>query len=99
MKRILQRLVSLALLLIALFYAASQIRPLNLKISAAPLKPADAATRAKVNEDYGKLPLSFEINRGQSDAPISFLSKGGNYSILFRPGEVRLNLNVAELNK
>ena len=99
MKTILHRLVSFSLLLTCLLCAASQVHRLNSKTRAASLKPADAATQAKVNEAYGKLPFSFEINRGQADAPISFLSKGGNYSILFRPGEVRLNLNVAELNK
>ncbi len=97
MKSILHRVVSLALLLICLYCAASQVRPINSKSSAAPLKPADAATQAKVNEAYGKLPLSFEVNRGQADAPVRFLSMGGNYSILLGPNGVALNLKGAEL--
>lgn len=66
MNRILTRFVSLSLLLICLFCAASQVRTLNPKTSASTLKPADTATQAKLNEVYGKLPLSFEINRGQA---------------------------------
>src|SRR5215475_3037732 len=99
MRSILHHLVYLSLLLVCLFCAASQVRTLNPKISAATLKPADAATQAKVNEAYGKLPLSFEVNRGQVDATIRFLSMGADYSILFRPDQVRLSLNGAELNK
>ncbi|MGH9940401.1 MAG: hypothetical protein ACREAM_29515, partial [Blastocatellia bacterium] len=99
MKSILHRSVSLSLLLICLFCAASQVRTLNSKTSAAPLKPADATTQAKVNDVYGKLPLSFEINRGQADAPVRFLSMGGNYSILLGPNEVALNLDGAESSK
>src|SRR5262245_38887610 len=97
MKSIPHCLVSLALLLVCLFCAASQVRPLNAKTSAAPLNPAAATTRAKMNEAYGKLPLSFEINQGQADAPVKFLSIGGNYTILLSPNEVALNLNGAEL--
>src|SRR5262245_50642974 len=99
MKSILHRLVCLPLLLVCLFCAASQVRTLNSKTWAAPLKPADSATQAKINEAYGKLPLSFEVNRGQAEAPVRFLSTGANYSILFRPDEVKLSLNGAELDK
>src|SRR5215510_14966910 len=99
MKSILHRLVCLSLLLVCLFCAASQVRPLNSKTSAASLKPADTATQVRVNEAYGKLPLSFEVNLGQADAPVRFLSTGANYSILFHPDEVKLSLNRAELDK
>src|SRR5262247_3192902 len=99
MKSVPHRLVYLALLLVCFFCAASQVRTLRARTSAASLKPADAETQAKVNEAYGKLPLSFEINRGQARAPIRFLSTGGNYSILLSPNEVALNLNGAELSR
>src|SRR5260221_589057 len=36
----------------------------------------DDATRARVGEAYGKLSLSFEANRGQTDSRVSFLSRG-----------------------
>ena len=41
-------------------------------------KPASSAepTQARLAESYGKLPLSFEANRGQTDSRVKFLSRG-----------------------
>ena len=50
----------------------------------------DVKARALTN--YGKLPLSFEENRGQSDPRVKFLSHGSAYSILLAPSEVLLKL-------
>src|ERR1035437_5704740 len=55
--------------------------------------PEDVKTQAIVN--YGKLPLSFEENRGQTDARAKFLSHGRDYSILLAPSEVLLTLQSA----
>ncbi len=99
MKRILHPLVSLALLLICIFCAASQVRILNSKTSATTLKPADAATQAKVNESYGRLPLSFEINRGQADPSIKFLARGANYNFSIAPTEATLQFRDASTNQ
>src|ERR1700683_490992 len=44
------------------------------------------AAQAKIPEDYGKLPLSFEANRGQTDPKVKFLSRGSGYS-LFLTGD------------
>ncbi|HUK16182.1 MAG TPA: SBBP repeat-containing protein, partial [Bryobacteraceae bacterium] len=52
-------------------------------------------TKARALLSYGKLPLSFEENRGQSDARVRFLSHGNDYSILLTPSEVLLNLQAA----
>lgn len=41
----------------------------------------DEAPRARVAEAYGKLPISFEADHGQTDAQVHFLSRGGNYSL------------------
>jgi len=43
--------------------------------SAAMTSPADAVTQAQVSSSYGKLPLSFEINRGQTDSQVKFLAR------------------------
>ena len=40
--------------------------------------PAVAAEHAAAN--YGKIPLSFEPNRGQTGASVKFLSRGSGYS-------------------
>jgi len=47
---------------------------------------------ARLRENYGKLPLSFEENRGQADARVKFLSQGNGYTLLLSPGAVQLNL-------
>ena len=99
MKSLLHRLVSLSLLLICLLCAASQVRKLNSKTWAASLKPADAATRARVNEAYGNLPLSFEVNRGQADPSIKFISRGGSYNLSFAPTGATLHLQGASANQ
>jgi hypothetical protein len=41
----------------------------------------DEAAGARVNMAYGKLPISFEANHGQTDAQVDFLSRGSCYSL------------------
>ena len=43
--------------------------------------------RARLSEGYGKLPLRFEINQGQTDAQVRFLVRGGGYSLFLTPTE------------
>jgi len=38
------------------------------------------ALRAKVAEIYGKIPLSFEANRGQTDRRVKFVSRNATYT-------------------
>src|SRR5438445_7339273 len=47
---------------------------------------------------YGKLPMSFEVNEGQTDKRVKFLSRGAGYSILLTTTEVVLALNKHPLN-
>ena len=77
--------------------------------SANPAIPAPAANRAvtqggtsaeisdagwmQVVESYGKLPLSFEANQGQTDDRVIFLSQGSGYSLFLTPNEAVLGLN------
>jgi hypothetical protein len=62
--------------------------------NSAPAGPAAAstATGKRVAANYGKIPLSFEANRGQTDPGVQFLSRGSGYSLFLTPGEVVLNL-------
>src|SRR5688572_27325641 len=57
-----------------------------------PTRP-DQATQARVNEAYGKLPLSFEANEGQTDAQVKFLSRGSGYSLFLTANEAVLALS------
>jgi hypothetical protein len=50
--------------------------------------PADVrATGARFEEVYGKLPLQFEVNRGQADRRFDFVSRGAGYDVLLSPAE------------
>ncbi len=50
------------------------------------------ATEPKVVDAYGKLPLSFEANQGQSDAQVKFLSRGSGYTLFLTSSEAVLLL-------
>ena len=50
-------------------------QPAVSKVSSGLSKP-DPKTQGRILENYGKLPLSFEANRGQTDARVKFLSRG-----------------------
>ena len=54
----------------------------------------DEAARVRVSEAYGKLPLYFEANRGQTDAQVKFLSRGGRHVLFLSPTEAILVLTM-----
>jgi uncharacterized repeat protein (TIGR01451 family) len=51
-----------------------------------------AGTPTKVNVDFGKVPLSFEANRGQTDARVDYLSRGKGYTLLLTRDQAVLRL-------
>jgi Beta-propeller repeat len=55
-------------------------------------KANDAANKIRVGEAYGKLPLSFEPNRGQTDRRVKFLSHGSGYTLFLTTNEAVLSL-------
>jgi len=56
-------------------------------------KAPDRAGKARIVENYGKLPLSFEENQGQTDEKVGFLSRGGGYTLLLTQDEAVLALS------
>ena len=54
--------------------------------------PAAAATDARVSKTYGKLPLQFEANRGQTHEDVRFLARGAGYSLYLTSREAVLVL-------
>src|SRR6266699_4087471 len=56
-----------------------------------PASSAEAA-QARLAESYGKLPLSFEANQGQTDPRVKFLSRGSGYSLFLTGDEAVLAL-------
>ncbi len=87
--------------LLALFYvctlrtlpaqdARSQKAVQNSSPGAAP--SALAHMRPHLAEAYGRLPLSFEVNRGQAPEPVEFLARGAGYTLFLTPDGATLVL-------
>jgi hypothetical protein len=57
-----------------------------------------SAAQASLVESYGKLPLSFEINKGQTDSAVKFLSRGSGYSLFLTGNEAVLALRKSNSN-
>jgi hypothetical protein len=62
-------------------------------------KAPDSAGKARIVENYGKLPLSFEENQGQTDEKVGFLSRGGGYTLFLTPDEAVLALSSPSQDK
>src|SRR2546423_3375469 len=41
----------------------------------------EGSRRTEISDHYGKLPLSFEANEGQTDPQVKFLSRGPGYDL------------------
>ena len=56
----------------------------------------DGATRARITDAFGRLPMRFEANRGQSDASVKFLARGSGYTLFLTSTEAVLSLKRPE---
>ena len=54
--------------------------------------PKSPMQNPKLVETYGQLPLSFEINQGQTDSQVRFLSRGHGYTLFLTGDEAVLSL-------
>src|SRR5262249_53493025 len=52
----------------------------------------DRTTRARIERTYGKLPMRFEANEGQTDARVKFMARGAGYSVFLMGDEAVLQL-------
>jgi hypothetical protein len=60
----------------------------------APESPqASSIQKAQLAENYGKLPLSFEANAGQTDGRVKFFSRGSGYGLYLTQDKAVLALN------
>ena len=66
-------------------------QPATSKLSSGLSKPAPK-TQGKILENYGKLPLSFEANQGQTDSRVKFLSRGSGYTLFLTSDEAVFSL-------
>ena len=67
-----------------------QAPPLAAPVTGGALDPS---SELKVLETYGKLPLSFEADQGQTDGQANFLSRGRGYTLFLNPREAVLSLS------
>jgi Beta-propeller repeat len=66
-------------------------------VQGSPVAPPDGQhVRARANDTYGKLPLYFEANRGQTDGRVKFLARGRGYTMFLAPTEAVLVLSEAK---
>ncbi|MFL6255776.1 MAG: SBBP repeat-containing protein [Pyrinomonadaceae bacterium] len=52
-----------------------------------PPAAAAQASRERALETYGRIPLSFEANRGQTEPSVNFLARGAGYALFLKPTE------------
>jgi hypothetical protein len=58
----------------------------------------DPLRRNEIAKNYGKLPLSFEENQGQTDVQVRFLSRGPDYTLFLTESSAVLKLTRASLS-
>ncbi|HKO96282.1 MAG TPA: SBBP repeat-containing protein [Pyrinomonadaceae bacterium] len=59
----------------------------------------DPARGVELSEAYGKLPLRFEVNQGQTDSQARFLIRGRGYSLFLTPTESVMVLRRSSVAK
>ena len=70
-------------------------QPAGLKLPITHPAAPNAATRARVIATYGKLPLRFEANHGQTNSQVKFLARGSGYTLFLTGDEAVLSLQQA----
>ena len=53
---------------------------------------SQSTNRLRLSESYGRLPLGFEANRGQTDGDVKFVSRGPGYTLFLTSTEAVLAL-------
>ncbi|AXC15040.1 Cell surface protein [Acidisarcina polymorpha] len=79
--------VTLSLSVLSSLFSYSQTTSQNHQVNR-----ASGAAAAGVTANYGKLPLTFEENQGQTDPRVRFASRGQNYSLFLTDSEAVLAL-------
>jgi len=65
----------------------------TVKSAVAAPSVGSSAVKAKAIANYGKLPLSFEVNRGQAGKDVKFLTRGQGYALLLTGQDAVLSLS------
>lgn len=75
-----------------LFLAIGILAPAGALARQATLAQLDGGGKARISENYGRLPISFEANRVQADGEIRFLTQGNGFGLYLRATEATLML-------
>ncbi len=69
-------------------HAASTSTSTHSRLSAAAAadRATESAAHKRIEEEYGRLPLAFEANAGQTDERVDFLSRGKGYTLFLTRG-------------
>ena len=59
----------------------------------------DEQLRLRATEAYGRLPLNFEVNQGQTNGKVKFLSRGSGYNLFLTSTEAVLSLHQSKTDK
>jgi hypothetical protein len=97
---------SIAIILLGLLVAFALLSPISTRFESArrlnepeafttqyALARFDGRLQGQVNTGYGELPFSFQMNCGQTDPQVKFLSRGGGYSLFLTSTETVLLKN------
>ena len=80
---------------------SSSVRPISAQVNArrpgmlpvmSSATTVTSATRNRILEKYAQLPLQFEMNQGQTDSRVRFLSRGRGYTLFLTPTEALLSV-------
>jgi hypothetical protein len=85
-------LVALFAIFASVIFVAAQKSDDN-PANVAATQPPDAPAKTRAAANFGKLPLSFELNKGQIDQPVKFLSRGLGYDLFLTANEAVLRVN------
>src|SRR5271156_3082476 len=61
-------------------------------VSAQPAAPLSTVQKENLTSAYGKLPLAFEANEGQTAPPVRYLARGQGYQLFLTSQEAVLTL-------
>jgi uncharacterized repeat protein (TIGR01451 family) len=78
--------------------AVSETKP-ALPALPAQVPMVDDATKSHMSEALAKVPMSFEINRGQTDKQVQFLSRGAGYTLFLTRDAAVLALPVPTIQR
>src|SRR5439155_1245594 len=92
------RILACVALILSLLTFNAAVSPGVARVTVATAAPLsfDTATRARVNATYGRLPLYFEANEGQTDPQVKFLARGAGQALFLTSTEAVLVLTKAD---